>query len=115
MATEVVPGLSTEDLVEAITNFGPPMRPDGVGITPIEYVKARGLSQRSGRHQSNVRKKLAEMGCVPVKMTVVNAGGQHRKKNVWMPKQEALERYPDWIMELEDVHISPKKRLERGE
>lgn len=87
MATQIVPGLSRDDLLKEIDKLIPPVRPEGLGVTLSEIAKHQGIGRRTAK------RALQKTNLVAVDML---AG--RNVTAIYMTPEQA-EPYKDWIVE----------------
>jgi hypothetical protein len=87
---KVQPGMDTEAIITLLKLQSPPERHEGEGINVPEYAKALRKSKDRARKELSEREDL-----LPVLMTGYNG----RETIVFMPIEDAKNKYPDWIIE----------------
>jgi hypothetical protein len=87
---KITPGMNTDAIATLLALSEPPVRQVGEGINVPEYAKKARLTKHKAREKLYKRKDL-----LPVLMTGYNG----RDTIVFLPKEDAENNYPDWILE----------------
>lgn len=85
---KVESGMNTEAIATLIELSMPPRRADGEGITVPELVKTLGCTKS---HAKKVLDERDDLICV------VMLGNTGKEVHVWMPEEDAKDKYENWI------------------
>lgn len=86
---KIEPGMETEAIATLLRLSMPPTRKQREGITTPELSEATGCSKGGARDILRSREDL---------LPVLMIGYSGTQTFVYMPKEDAQEKYPDWII-----------------
>lgn len=86
----ITSGMNTDAIATLLALSEPPVRQKGEGINVPEYAKKARLTKHKAREKLYKRKDL---------LAVLMTGYNGRDTMVFLPKEDAQNNYPDWIIE----------------